>query len=183
MSTETIEYGSVVRELPFRMQPQLREDWCWAAVAFSVARFFADRAGCRTRWTQPDVAERVLRMRSCERAGTCNRQAALDRALRIVGHLRSISGPAKYERLVAEIDAGRPIAVRTTWHGRDDDAHFLVLAGYGVRDGVRHVEVRDSAYGASSIAVESFATGYRGKGVWTDTYFLRPRASCDANQR
>jgi len=83
---------------------------------------------------------------------------------------------------VAEIDSGRPVAVRTTWRGPDDDAHFLVLVGYGVRDNVQRVEVRDSAYGASSIALESFAAAYRGKAVWTDTYFLRPRASCEANQ-
>lgn len=155
--------------LDFAMQHQQQTNWCWAAVSTSVALFY-DAAST---WTQCAVANGELGRSDCcgtGASGPCNVYGFLGSSLTRVGHLDHQSGAsATLADVQAEVDAGRPLCVRTAWSG--GGAHFLAIIGYRMLDDMLAVD--DPWYGASDVDYTTFSSSYQGSGSWTHSYFTR----------
>ena len=154
--------------LKFRMQHQLHTNWCWAAVATSVALFY----NRKSKWTQCRVANGNLRMRSCcgNRGRKCNKIGHLQESLKLVGHgepPRFIERKIPFSGVQREIDAGRPIGVRTQWRG-GEVGHYIAIVGY--HSGLEMLTVDDPTYGRSHVHYRVFCRDYRGSGKWTRSY-------------
>jgi hypothetical protein len=166
------------QRLPFAMQYQEQGNWCWAAVATSVARFF----NSRTTRTQCNIADAELKRTDCCGAGAggaCNVYGYLASALNRVGHLKAWrpSGAATPAELKTEIDNGRPLCLRVAW--ASGGAHFLAVVGYlpgsAQLTGSDLVAVEDSRWGSSNVPYDVLRESYRLDGRWTDSYFTRKR--------
>lgn len=157
--------------LAFTMQTQQQTNWCWAAVAASVAQYYDSGTG----WTQCLVANEHWDRTDCcgsGASGPCNQYGWLDRALTDVGHFDRIeSGTSTFAVIDAEIAAGRPVGIRVAWNG--GGAHFLAIIG--TREwSPRYAAVDDSIYGKSDHTWEDLRTSYQGDGdSWTHTYFTQ----------
>ena len=155
--------------LDFAMQHQQQTNWCWAAVATSVALFY-DPAST---WTQCGVANGELSRNDCCGAGAngpCNVYGFLDSSLTRVGHLDHMTGSSStFAQVQTEINGGRPLCARTAWAG--GGAHFLAIIGYRIRNNMLAVD--DPWYGKSDVTYATFNSSYQGSGSWTHSYFTR----------
>jgi hypothetical protein len=158
--------------LAFSIQAQQRTNWCWAAVAVSVATYY-DPA---THWTQCLLANAELgRDDCCEDIPVCNVASYLDTALERVGHLREWeTSPASFEGVVEEVDAGNPLCARIEWpNGR---GHFVALIGYaraGGRVAADEVVVADPHLGVTRWEYARFRKVYRHGGIWDESFWCR----------
>jgi len=95
-------------DLSFVMEPQAQDNWCWAAVAVSVAAFYSPA----TPWTQCALADAALQRDDCcgdGASGLCNVPWYLERSLAGVGRLNSLTHSAlSFVAVMDEIDAGNP---------------------------------------------------------------------------
>jgi Peptidase_C39 like family len=156
----------------FEIQHQLQENWCWAAVTSSVARFF----DASSPWKQCAIVNELLGQPSlcCGANGSgmnCNKPWYLDKALERLNNLNSFgSGAGTLAQLQAEIDSGRPIGVRIGWNAFS--GHFVVIDGYSANDN-GYVNVRDPWFGDSTCEYQEFVERYRGTGAWTHSYWTK----------
>jgi len=158
-------------DLSFVMEPQAQDNWCWAAVAASVAAFYSST----TPWTQCALADAELQRDDCCGDGAsvpCNVPWYLDTSLARVGRLNGwTDGASSFAAVIDEIDAGNPLCARTAWE--DGSAHFVALVGY-IRAGGEFAEdfvrVADPLYGDSEATYAAFRDAYRGTGGWTHGY-------------
>ena len=152
--------------LEFIMQRQERLNWCWAALSASVAAYYRPS----TSWVQCNVAGAVLALPDCcgvGATGPCNQVWQLDLALTRVGHLaRMTSGPATNSEVTAQIAMGRPVAVRVQM--ADRTGHFVCIVA-SLANG--YYGVADPDTGSSIVDESTFKTNYRGKFMWTHTYY------------
>ncbi len=160
------------RNLDLRMQRQIHSNWCWAAVATSVALFYNPKS----KWTQCGLAKRYLHQRDCcgKHVNGCNKQGHLQEVLPIVRHAADpayVEGKIPFSRAQQEIDAGRPLGVRTLWGG-GEGAHFLAIIGY--HSGLKMLTVVDPFFGRSHVHYRVFSTHYRHSGRWVDSYYTKP---------
>jgi hypothetical protein len=163
---------------PTRMLPsyvtyfQRRSLWCWAAVAMTIARYYRPNADDITQcW----IANRTLGRGDCcfdgADNGSCNVQASLGEALRVVGHYADQldADPAEVCR---QIDQDRPVGIFIRWSAMD--GHFASICGYGETPLGLEFVVADPRYGNRSVlAAELLDGNYRGSGTWTDLYLTR----------
>jgi hypothetical protein len=104
--------------------------------------------------------------------GSCNVYGYLDQALRIVGHLKTMSATAEsFETIEQEMNADRPLGVRIAWAG--GGAHFVAVGGYRYLP-AQYVHVEDPWYGPSDVAYNTLSGAYQGSGTWTHTYWTTP---------
>jgi hypothetical protein len=161
-------------QLAFTMQSQQQTNWCWAAVATSIADYFSTSGPSGGPWQQCELVNAELGQTTCCQdgsTGNCNCDWYLDRALTRVGHLAGpvITGAESFTYVEGEINGLRPVGVRIQWNG--DGGHFVVLAGYDDSNGNQFVDVEDPWYGQSTYDYNAFATGYQsGAGSWSHTY-------------
>ncbi len=157
-------------------------NWCWAATALGIARFYTGQAERQCAFAAK--ALKVTPQGSCctnKDSGRCNRQWYLHSALRLVDCFdRYEEGPAGFPVVKAEIELDRPLGVRVEWtEGKAaGGGHFVVVSGWSndaaggewarVRDpwgpAVEYYPIREceTAYGADD-------------GIWTHSYFtLKP---------
>ncbi|QYF93256.1 C39 family peptidase [Massilia sp. PAMC28688] len=169
---EDLIFGTlfVQKQLPFEMQAQTQSNWCWAATAVSVSRYFWRWST----WTQCRVANAELGQRGCcgdPSQAACNVPWYLDRSLTRTRNFVSITGAVSFEQVRAEIDKGRPVGARIGWSG--GGGHFMVIYGYSTIGGGEYFDIDDPIYGKSHLPVSEFTSGYQGTGSWTHTYFLK----------
>jgi hypothetical protein len=166
--TSACSPGSII--LPFTMEPQELSRWCWAAVAVSMAQFY--RTG---KWRQRDVAGRVFGVagpgsnENLSPSQQWNQNRTLDQALLVTGCFSHWSpGKPDFERIVTELESGRPMGIRIEW--RRGGAHYVAIFGY---DGPRReIWVADPKYGVSQQSFDRFPHDYQsGGGVWTETFW------------
>jgi len=154
------------------MEHQLHSNWCWVAVATSVALFYRPQI----KWTQCRVANSNLgRKNCCQNAanGKCNKIGHLQDSLSTVRHARRpryITRPVPFADVRAEIDAGRPVCVRTQWAG-GQVGHVMAVTGYDTE--YELLTVDDPLYGKSHVDYDTFCTDYRGSGSWTRSYYTK----------
>ncbi|WP_296307298.1 papain-like cysteine protease family protein [Pseudomonas sp.] len=155
--------------LRFPIQRQLQGQWCWAAVAASVSRYY--RPG--TTWTQCSVADRQWGRTDCcgtGATGACNNPSILQTALTNVGHLnRQTAVQESLQTVENEVVAGRPLCIRIAWAG--GGGHFVVASGIEDED---FVWVSDPGGGTTAlVAYDTLRSAYAGSGSWTHSYFTR----------
>ena len=155
------------------MQMQEQDNWCWAAVAVSVAQFYSST----TPWTQQcDVASRELAKMCCPAGvnAACDVPWYLDNALTRVGHFSTwTNGPGTLGDIQGEIDNGRPLGARIEWsnHG----GHFVVVSGYSLSSLAGDlITVEDPITAQSTIPLAAFQSAYQGNGRWTHLYWTCP---------
>lgn len=166
--------------LDFEMELQQHNNWCWAAVAVSVDRFF----NRNSTWCQCRVASRMAKMEKLKvkNCGTCrkpkrapeacNRPWFLDRALNIVERLKGKPKPRPltFEQIERRIKAGRPVCVRIQWGG-GQGGHFVVISGCVGNSSGRWVDVEDPHAGSSTWRYDEFLVNYQySRGRWAETY-------------
>jgi hypothetical protein len=160
------------RRLPLRMQRQRHSNWCWAAVATSVARFYRPDV----KWTQCEVANEQLGSKICCRKGArgkCNKVGHLKYSLRTVEHARrpiEIKRAVPFSKVREEIDADNPVCVRTVWRG-SQMGHFLAIVGH-----LRECElltIADPFFGSSYWHYRAFREDYRHSGQWKNSYYTK----------
>lgn len=164
--------------IPFAMEPQIVEFWCWAAVASSVSRHYSPASP----WTRCRVANAVLGTSHCcsdEHSPACNRMASLEVALSRTGNLTPngvMNGPATPVQLRAQIRDSVPrrvVGCGIRW--ADTRGHFVVVHGLSIdSNGVFWVAVADPRYGPSEYAYNEFVVRYRGNGRWVVSYATKP---------
>jgi hypothetical protein len=171
--------GGPDREIPpwkilgFHMQHQLRTLWCWAATAVSMALFYRKD----TKWTQCTMVCQQTGLRDCcidLASKDCNQPRELGPALRRAGVFDSSNVvPPTYDVLMAQIEAGRPVAFRISWEG--GGSHFAVIDGFE-RVGLKRLSVCDPCTHCDGAKVP-FSTllygRYHGAGTWTDTFLTK----------
>jgi hypothetical protein len=174
--------SAVNNTIPFHIEKQAATNWCWAAVAVSVSRYFKPASG----WRQCGLATIVLRAADGDdapvipacgccakpRPRVCNQPWWLNEALDRVGCLRgkAIQGPLSFADIGRRIHRGKPVCVGIDWRG--GGGHFVVISGcYKGRNGVRQLEVQDPWHGTtSSVRYSAFVSAYRRRGKWAWTY-------------
>lgn len=150
------------------MRTQEEGQWCWAAVALSLADFF----------NKPTPAEQCVFVSAVLDAGAfdccelrkepvCDRQFPLEIALEKA--LLQVHGPIEpvpFEQVLAELDAQRPVAIGIDIGGT---GHFAVIDSCDPQ--TRLVEIQDPLHGSSEpLDFDSLRTSYRGIGPWVTTY-------------
>jgi hypothetical protein len=162
--------------LPFKMETQKSEEWCWAAVSVSVARFY-DSASA---WSQCSLVNAEFGLETCCSNGNgegCNQPWYLENGLDRVGHLSSkVDSSLSFDDLSQEIDKNSPVGCWIAWP--DGTGHFVVLDGYSqdfsVVPAAEYVSVRDPKYGNSDYPYLKFLVSYRKFGNWSLSYLTQP---------
>lgn len=161
----------------YPIELQEESEWCWAAVALSVVKYFQNASQPQT---QCAIASKVLHSQQCclpDKNNICNQPVKLGDALgaKGIGALRQageIPRPLRFEEVQRELDAHRPICIRIGWDG--GGAHAVVITGYQVLEGgIRHVDVADPMYPDCTIDYEELTNAYHGDGQWTHSYLLK----------
>ncbi|HEX7924032.1 MAG TPA: papain-like cysteine protease family protein [Bradyrhizobium sp.] len=166
------------RLLDFKNEHQEKTNWCWAAVAASVAHFYRPSS----RVTQCDIANGQLGRSDCCVGGkdACNVYGYLMSSLFRVGHFRKWTArrSASLRETQEEIGGRRPLCVRIVWNG--GGAHLVTIKGYSDEPAVGGpaqndygLAIADPWWGLSDIDAEQFPRGYVNCGTWTDTYYTK----------
>jgi hypothetical protein len=164
-----------VLTIPFSMERQVYTNWCWAAVAASVAVYYG--RVCR----QCDIANLELRRNDCCDPPQNPTHVDFDvtnifgSPLNRVDCLRELT---RFERatplqVVEELKAGRPICVRMVWP--DGGAHFLAITGCWFDNrGDLMLTLDDPFWGPSEFSFDRFSKQYQLlDGRWNDTYYTK----------
>ncbi len=152
----------------FQIESQTESEWCWAAVAVSIEKYFNPRSTL----TQCQVARRVIAEDCCNGPAECNDAETLIQALQGLNRWkRTLDGAATFQQVKQELDARRPVCARIAWP--DGYHHFVILVGYEVlQSGARHLQVADPWNPSSTVDFDEFKSAYCGDGTWVDTYFV-----------
>jgi hypothetical protein len=160
----------------YLLETQEESEWCWAAVAQSVERFFDPNAEL----TQCQIANNVIVRRNCcgdPVPDSCNVPQRLTDALgnRGIDRLQkdgALSRPLSFGELQQQLDAHRPVCVRIEWDG--GGGHAVVVTGYQLlSSGARLVDVADPLYPDCTVDYEELANAYQGDGRWTDSFLVK----------
>jgi hypothetical protein len=162
----------------FHLQKQQMLNWCWAAVAVSVQRFFDPESSMRqcdmVQTLNPDVKD------CCGNPipAPCNKVGLLQDALTKVACLQKvIRGPLSFSQIQEQMSAGLPVCVRIGWNGGSEvSGHFVVINGWGLSPtDVPLVHVLDPYFsnGVWPYAALISAGYQQGNGQWTDTFLVK----------
>lgn len=171
-------------QLNLNMPHQCQTEWCWAAVAISVAEFLGNPG----LWTQCSLASAQLGQPDDACFGsdgsdpdTCNKPANLEDSLSLVQHFSSrhpnpASGVPQPQVIKQEIDNGRPVGAKIEWPQSGKQGHFVLITGYddSVADFSVFINDPEKPDGAppnpySLAGLKN--SGYQSSGSWTYTYF------------
>lgn len=157
--------------MPFKIQDQEQDLWCWAAVAASIDDYFSPGASK----SQPVIAARVLGQSSCVGViPDCNRTAKLQDALEVVERLeKDVTHALEFSEICRQIDQKLPVCARIRWFGTG--AHFVVITGYGIsKSGKQLLMIQDPWYPESTLTYEEFGSAYLlGRGEWSDSFYVK----------
>ncbi|BDI31608.1 hypothetical protein CCAX7_36590 [Capsulimonas corticalis] len=153
-----------MRNLNVTMEQQCQSEWCWAAVALSVAKFYCPTISIK----QCDIANYVLGHHNCcPENPACNIPRGLREALNFKGNYVDMLGPVKFDQLTAEIDQDRPIAAMVSLN---QNGHFLVIDGYEETQVGNIISIRDPLFQSSVYVFEAFQIRYTNGLIWRHTY-------------
>ena len=156
-----------------KMQHQIEDNWCWAAVSVSIDQYFDPASGI----TQCQMAQKVLgRNDCCGNPDACDERAKLQDALGDSGvkHLQGIvTGLLDFPKLAALVrqPSALPVCVRIEWAG--GGAHFVAIDGVGTSAVGPLVRVADPLHGDSVWEYDEFERAYRGIGSVSHTFLLK----------
>lgn len=160
--------------LNFNQQYQRQSQWCWAAVACSISKYYFRRS----RWTQCHiVCNELSDTRCCDKTlvPSCNRPWSLRLALERTGnYFNQIYSPISFSAVKRQIDLNNVIGVRIAW--TNGTGHFVTLSGYWELLGVNYYYIEDPRKGSPRnrlISEDALRRNYLTNGVWTDTYLTK----------
>lgn len=161
----------------FEMEPQCHSNWCWAAVAASVAAYYDQGTYMR----QCEIADLELKRKDCcqSRCGAAlldfNVTNVFASPLNRVDCFRRLARfkKATPSEVRQELEAGKPICVRTVWP--EGGAHFLTIVGcWYDPEGTPMLALDDPFWGRSEYSYDRFSKHYQLLGgKWNDTYYTR----------
>jgi hypothetical protein len=155
--------------LAFSMQPQAQPNWCWAAVAASVASFYKSTSS----HTQCKIVNAVLRSSTCCSNGStpsCNIPASLEDALNHLCHCqKTSSGAEPWAVLDKELCADQPVGVLIKLLG--GSGHFLVIVGNRTSSSDLII-TEDPYHGRSTVKHSNLSASAHG--IWQETYLTQP---------
>jgi hypothetical protein len=166
--------------LPFTMQTQNQDNWCWAAVATSTSLHYNLSSG----WTQCEVANNILPRPSgvdCCASGSdpeCDVEWYLDKGLTATSNLLDVrAGIVGFPDLTVLFNDDRPLAARVEWAG--GGGHFVVLHQWEkTASGTEFVVVADPYYGGRTVPYNDCVNRYPAtgttNGTWTHSYWTKP---------
>lgn len=162
----------ITRTLSFTMQSQIYSNWCWAATATSVVKFYTPAST----WTQCKVACSEKGLSTCCSTpvpAACNTYGTLGSSLTTVGRFNKSEAASltTFAKIKTEILAGRPVGARTAWSG--GGAHFVAIYGFQEFGSTKYLMIDDPISGKQSMTWATFQTSYRNSGTWTHTYYTK----------
>lgn len=161
--------------LDLQIPDQDQTQWCWAAVATAVGRYYGKQVG-----TQCQFADSMLGRADCCTNGTsvaCNKQWYLHKALAALECYSHYDDQAFDVAAVGqEIGEQRPVCLRVRL--MSGSGHFVALSALSVdAAGVTLLTLQDPFGPATETMPPARLSGGYGpnKGVWTHTFFtVRP---------
>lgn len=165
--TPAVVDGAVLLEV--RLEEQLKSNWCWAAIASALGRYYGTSEA-----SQREIAARLLDESGGEIAcdasleERANKAYRLDRAMVAAGCFSHWSaGKPVFDRVRFEINLGRPFCARIEWH--HGAAHYVLIHGY--RESGESILVADSLHGPGEYPLPEFPSRYREGGAWTESFW------------
>jgi len=192
----TIDIGGYTRLNGFVGQRQAARTWCWAAVASSIAGWYALRyhdfptdPGGQTEppRSQCEFVRKFLHRKACKLDrldGDCSKNGCAIQDGQDIGfvnlalddpmndHLNQVIAFATpYAILRKEVTAGRPVAIRVN---RTNLAPHLVIV-IGFSDAVPGLLIWDPARGETRLSYNGVTRHF---GAWTHTVLTEPKKTC-----
>jgi hypothetical protein len=162
------------KSLNFKMQDQLQDQWCWAAVSTSISLFY----DLNSPWTQCKIVNKFLEKTECCKANnasssSCNQPWYLNKALEGLGNLSKLEEGAQTLPLIAkEIDEGRPLGCLIKWDDGKGGGHFVLISGVNLDE--ESLDIMDPWNGPTTdLPYEVFSEKYRGDGLWTYSFYTK----------
>ena len=151
---------------PFFLEQQRQSNWCWASVGVALNRFFQ-----RAPLTQCQLVQRTRRpagVNCCSVPGDpqCDVTENMSNVFATVGLNRRAApaqpqGALAFIEIQADISRDCPIVCAMLGGG---SAHFVVMVGWALIDGVEFVTVDDPAVGGRvQRSLRSFTSGFNGR--------------------
>jgi hypothetical protein len=152
-------------------------NWCWAACAEMVLRFYKRPDACRCK-----AANFLLNLQCCTSPSAgdcspppppsnCDMPCCLPDICAIYNHFGvTCTGPVgiiSFDDLRDEIRLDRPVQVLYTWGSTQ---HVAVVVGFMIRAGKRRVVVNDPWYKCTDWAFSSLLAAYNIGGSWVRTW-------------
>jgi hypothetical protein len=157
-------------QIRYLYEQQWKSQWCWCAVAVSVARTYVPALSL----TQGNLAALILGDVACDTRDPdlCNSPHELDDALTFVDHFNGIAMPLNITDIAKELEASRPVCAKVIWNDSIGGSHFVAISGCDVGTGA--ITVEDPLFGHTpTINLFQFAEAYRGVGTWNLTYLTK----------
>lgn len=156
--------------IPFRIERQIMENWCWAACTQFIVR-----AKTGKNFSQGKIVADVLNLPICQfqPINACNKKLSLEvplfRTKRLNGN--PIEQPLTPQQIVVEIDNGMPIACQM--HIPDLGGHAVVISNYRFNNlNQLFLEVNDPGNGSQFlISYPAMVNNYLDRGGrWLRSY-------------
>ncbi|SHM88630.1 papain-like cysteine protease family protein [Flavobacterium saccharophilum] len=157
------------KELIFQMERQIFSNWCWAANAVSISKYYVRQAP----FTQCKIVCGCLGRTDCcthTIPRECNVTYYMDQALCFTRNfVRIVDEPLPVGLLIAEIEHGRVVCARIRW--KNGDGHFVTIHGYNTVNSEVFVYVADPWGENTCIRLRDFAFNYKqAGGIWSHSY-------------
>jgi hypothetical protein len=152
----------------FKIEQQIMSQWCWAAVAVSIRRFYDPQFNI----TQRDFVGGELHLPPCSQTpfDFCNQRHSLQLALGSLKVFRAkLDEPCRSRDIISEISNGRPIGCQLVRDGID--GHYIVIKGVNGAGNNLRIEIADPMDGNFRIlTLRELLFGYR-ESQWQQTFF------------
>jgi hypothetical protein len=152
--------------------PEIKQEqtqWCWAACAQMVLRFYGNGAV-----RQCEFANWLFGQSGCCQApGTslCNRPCQVTDVVRVYAAWAKtcsyVPSNVAFATLQAEINAGRPVEVGYRWNG--GGGHVAIVCAWDINATGPFLRVNDPWYGSGGVYYSNLLTAY-GLGSWQWTW-------------
>jgi hypothetical protein len=178
----TVDASPKALNLTFAMQVQSQNQWCWAALAVSVARYYAPSSTVTqcslANWAFGNAASVNCCTAQAAPLFPCNQPYRPDTALAYLGNLNAPMRPQSllFSEVVAQIVLANPIGIGIMWQGGGNVGHALCITGYDCTDpdpANAYIEVKDPTYGATLAKFSNFPANYQTGASWVQTYLTK----------
>jgi len=168
--------------LIFAMQYQRQNQWCWAALAVSVAQYYTPTSTVTqcsmATWAFGNAAKVDCCTAQAGPLYPCNQPYQVDTALAYLGNLNppTLNQSLLFSDVVNQIFAATPIGIRIVWQGGGNVGHALCITGYDCTDPSAAnalIELKDPTYGATLVTFVGFPANYHNGQAWTHTYLTK----------
>jgi hypothetical protein len=162
----------VKASLRFVIQQQIMSNWCWAAVATSVFKYYRPASLI----TQRKFVSDILQIPQCNTTGqlplACNKPYGLVAAL---DSLRIYDGwenkPTHPDIIYDELINKRPVGILLS--NNVNNGHFLVISGINLTPSGTVLTIEDPINASTrDVRYSLLVNGFEGS-YWTKTYFTR----------